>query len=621
MNASPDTSQRSASSTDRALAHARTAGGWLPWLGALVGLVWINGCIAFAMGFLGLSNILALSPWLLSGGTLIIVTPALLIWLASILARESRRSALANTLVLEASRQLLNPAKALEADTASLASAITKETGRLTAQTAAARDELQAFLTRYASERAEAEEALTQQSAQLRTQFDRIKAEREALDDLTDALDRQTKDMAELLPRQARQMADAAREAHQEIAASDTALSERIASMRDAAGDLQEQVSALDTLAKAAGQRTTTLANTLQRMDEHLTSANSKIDTAAKSGELAAKVAAETGLSLESAVANALDNAREATSYIKAETDRLSADMRGVMADLEAAGDQAEKSMKAAGVAARSNADDIESQIAHVSELLYRAAARATETAEAGLERARMRIERASAFLTGQDSDGAPVADDPGFSRAATGLRGLQRDEDLPPPPKPAVHLPEPEPEDETEVASPAGTAQSPLPPQAETAPVAAGDDEFISAFSEATGQARSKGNLTWRDLLSTMDEPPNRDGDAELLIDHLSKSDIRFPDTFRNRDTRRIAAAARKGEQARRRAILDAAPRQVNETRELFDTQEELRARAKRFLVVEEEDALRALQATTEGKQAPPPRLAAFLLLDAALT
>ena len=95
----------------------------------------------------------------------------------------------------------------------------------------------------------------------------------------------------------------------------------------------------------------------------------------------------------------------------------------------------------------------------------------------------------------------------------------------------------------------------------------------------------------------------------------------IRLNDIFRPKDKKKIAFAARKGDKQRRSAISQHAGRQVERVRQRLRGNLELMTLARDFLALEESDALNALENTHASNKNASPRLATYLLLDAAVT
>lgn len=136
-------------------------------------------------------------------------------------------------------------------------------------------------------------------------------------------------------------------------------------------------------------------------------------------------------------------------------------------------------------------------------------------------------------------------------------------------------------------------------------------------------------GNLGWKDIISDMsrddDDPAqlamkDREEVADMLINRLQGSGIALPEMFKPKAKRKIAEAARKGEVQRRTAILQNAGKQVERVTMRLRNDDELRDLARDFMEMEEADALMALEQTQKTSRNASSRLAAYLLLDAAI-
>ena len=119
------------------------------------------------------------------------------------------------------------------------------------------------------------------------------------------------------------------------------------------------------------------------------------------------------------------------------------------------------------------------------------------------------------------------------------------------------------------------------------------------------------------RDERSTL----SREETAEALLHQLQNSGIRLTDIFRPKDKKKIAVAARKGEDQRRSAINQQVGRQVERVKQRLRGNLEMMTLARDFLALEESDALNALENTHASSKNASARLATYLLLDAAVT
>tara|TARA_A100001391_G_scaffold177118_1_gene140711 strand:- start:52 stop:567 length:516 start_codon:yes stop_codon:yes gene_type:complete len=148
-------------------------------------------------------------------------------------------------------------------------------------------------------------------------------------------------------------------------------------------------------------------------------------------------------------------------------------------------------------------------------------------------------------------------------------------------------------------------------------------DDEDGSE-ERAAGDDRRQNSQHWRDIIADMERDDHttlpREENAEGVIDGLQRAGVRLGEIFRPRDKKRIASAARKGEGLRRKATADSAARHVQRVQSCLDEDRELMTMAREFLVIEEPDALMALEKTSHSSKNASARLSAFLLIDAAL-
>jgi len=113
---------------------------------------------------------------------------------------------------------------------------------------------------------------------------------------------------------------------------------------------------------------------------------------------------------------------------------------------------------------------------------------------------------------------------------------------------------------------------------------------------------------------------PLSREDTASALLEKLEASGVRLGEIFRPKDKKKIAMAARKGEKQRRMATRSQAGRQVERVKGRVRSDYDLAQLARDFVALETADALNALENTYASGNPASPRLAAFILLDAAL-
>lgn len=184
---------------------------------------------------------------------------------------------------------------------------------------------------------------------------------------------------------------------------------------------------------------------------------------------------------------------------------------------------------------------------------------------------------------------------------------------------------------------------------EAETQPMTLGSASSPILLSEphmpapANGSAKPNGHPTeWRDIIAdigqsdapmpprptpnppqprlTPDQPLPRETTAQELISRLQDSGIPLPTAFKSRDKKKIAAAARKDEKARRKVTRNVAGGEVDRVANRLNKDDRLMQLAQNFVTAEEAEALQTLNDTGNSGRHASPRLSAYLLVDAAL-
>lgn len=168
---------------------------------------------------------------------------------------------------------------------------------------------------------------------------------------------------------------------------------------------------------------------------------------------------------------------------------------------------------------------------------------------------------------------------------------------------------------------------REPIPPPFD--PFDDSDESIIDDVSEPLPNAIStptpppQGDAAWTSILTDLDRTEagelSREDTAELVIRRLENSGIPLANTFRPKDKKRIAGAARKGDAARQSAILTAARAEVDRVAKRLKADHDLAKLATDFVAMEAPDAIAALDRTQKSSRNASPRLSAFLLLDAA--
>ena len=145
------------------------------------------------------------------------------------------------------------------------------------------------------------------------------------------------------------------------------------------------------------------------------------------------------------------------------------------------------------------------------------------------------------------------------------------------------------------------------------------------NAVSEPRPQPQpSREEAGWSSILNDMDREAagemSREETAETVIRRLETAGVHLANVFRPKDKKKIAQAARKGEQQRRLAIQSAARNELERVARHVRGNDALADLAKDFVSMEAPDAIAALERTHATNRNASPRLSAFLLLDAAM-
>lgn len=612
------------------LEAARTAGSWMPWAGGALALLLWGGIVAWLVATVGITQIFAQPPLVLAGGFAAIFATGLALICAGIMAREGARSAEANQVVLTSARLLLEPAESTRTEVSSLAEAVARETQTLNKALSDTRSRLDALKHDIETSVQSALKAAEIVRADSEVLVHKMSSERQSLTQLSESLRNQSEALAKSIPRHAQMMSEAARAAQDQVRQADSTLDQRLRDLQETAGHLASRIDQLDTMGAESRKRAQNLGGALMRLDEQLVQSTRMVEAATKAGELASAAAKSTAESLRDTISDALGQAMKATETINARSAQAAEDARVAMAALKDAGVQAEATTRAAAHAARQHADETEKRIGQLSDHLFRNAAKATNAAEDGFERARQRIEKASQLVDRMKDDHAE--------------RGSSVDDLILEPPqaaKPPIDDLVLEKRQEATVtplfAGNDRISHKPIlfddirdPMQGDGF-----DDEELVLSNVAAPRAvpspdpffgpepqRATASGSWRGLLSGIEEMPAqvREQSAGAMIERLDRAGVRLSHIVKASDLRRIATAAHHGERQRRRAIRDVAPGEIQRVSRILETDRDLQQAARSFITHEEADALRVLSMAERAREDAAPRLSAYLLLDAAL-
>lgn len=653
---------------------AQHGGSWMVVGGFVAASMWIGAAAGVILGFYGVPALLALNPFILAGGAMGIAVPALLLVIAGYMGRTNRRASAANALVMSAATRLMAPAREAGTEGITFAEQMKQAAAEIDHAMAHALTAMKAMSGEIGDERMRLESVAYASADNARDLTERLSAERQALEGLARDLRSQLNQMNDAIPRQAEAMVEAARAATTEISQADELLDNQLEAMRSASEALAARLVDLDNLAREAGARTETLTFAISRIEEKLEQSRRTVDTAVRAGEIAAAAAMTTGDALKDAVSSAIEGARQANNEINQSTRAAAEEAAQALARLRQAGQEAAASLRSTEFAARAEVARIDrSAVLEGQKPKPPADPPPTVMAPPRMEPAPAPPSSQGPVNGGMNgknhTNGHSVtnghslkdeaskrplppprrATDPDedlFDAAADLLASAGRDEPAGKAPGPDVkHAPlelgkSIDPKDPNPVTLRRrfdDVQEEPAKPphpmrratdfaQAETgaSPEGRPAADPPSSVASPTAKTEQAGEMGWRDIISDMsrDDPMPRDREevADRLISRLQSSGIQLPEAFKPKMKRKIAEAARKGEQQRKAAILEHAGRQVERVTQRLRNDDDLRELAANFVEMEQDDALNALEQTQRTSRNASPRLAAYLLLDAAL-
>lgn len=605
---------------------AQHGGGWMLAAAFAVAALWTVGVLLGFFGLGGMALAEQISPMLLTAGGIAAFIPAFLIIMAGFMGRSTRRAAAANALVLEATSRLMMPAREAGTEGIAFAEQMKQAAAEVDLAMAHALTAMKAMAGEIGDERQRLESVSYATSDNARDLATRLAAERQALEALARELRSQISTMSEAIPRQAQMMISAARQASDEVGRADTALENRLGSMSRAGEDLSRRLESLDGLAREAATRTESLTFSITRIEDKLEHSRRTVDAAVRASEVAAAAAATTGDALKGAVASALDGARQANAEINSATRGAAEEAARALARLREAGEQAAYALRTASYAARIEGESLERRTG------IAAPEPAPSLAPPPLRQS-LSAPPASYANSQSTSGHAPNGNGqaPSYSNGNGRLPASRASMD----------------DDLFDASADAVIAASAVTPPT-GAPLVLGrdvtsregeplmlrrrhEDEQAPppelprrrASDQLTGPASNGSSL--RDIISDISReesgaPDDREQLAEALVSRLQSSGIPLGDVFRPRSKKRIAAANTKGNGPRREAIREQAGKEVERVSHRLRGDSRLMDMARQFALLEQADALAALEQTQSTSRNASARLAAFLLVDAAL-
>ncbi|MEM1035449.1 MAG: hypothetical protein AAGI14_01685 [Pseudomonadota bacterium] len=587
------------------LNEARFAGRWLMWTGWVLALLWWGAAFGGALALLGLERIDSLAPAVIIAGSIMLILPGLLMIIASLFAREQVRASASNALIVEAAAQLLQPLETTGKEAANFAQTMKQASSDVDKTMNHALTAMRAVSEELGDERQRLESVTYASADNARELATRLAEERTTLEHLSKDLQQQTETLSTAIPSQIKLMVDSATRASEDVAAAEDGLKSRLSSLDKTGQNLRNRIEALDHLASEAGKRNETLLYAISRMEEKLEQSRKTVETASRAGELAAAAATTTGDRLVDSVKAALDQAKQASREIQEQSFQASETAANALAKLKRAGQEASAAVKSAKL----ELDKVEPSSADTdlfAETEIEDTPPPLENGSALIEEERPSLNASPSRVTEEDLFEANAD-----RMADTILGGSSADEsfqtaepEIEIAPEPAVVMDAEFEDDDTENVN--------------------GIDHFEPAPTPAKPPVPVNGGTSLSDIIADMereDSPAlSREETAEQLIERLIESGINLSEIFKPRDKKKIALSARKGDSKRRISIRQSAGRQVERVRGRLRSDGDLMALARDFIALEESDALNALENTRDSKKHASPRLATYLLLDAAM-
>lgn len=632
---------------------AQHGGGWMVTLAYVSAILWLLGLAAAVVGLGGIAFVSQFHPALVVACAIGALIPALLMVAAGQMARANRRAAAANALVLEAAARLMAPAREAGHEGITFAEQMKQSASEIDRAMAHALSAMKAMAGEIGDERLRLESVSYAAADNARDLAERLGEERHALENLARDLRAQVTAMNEAIPRQAQLMVSAARAASEEVGRADAALEQRLIAMHHAGEELTRRLESLDDLARDASGRTEALTFSISRVEDKLEHSRRTVDAAVRASEVAAAAAATTGDALKNAVSSAIEGARHANAEINAATRAAAEEAARSLTKLRETGEQAAYALRAAGLAARLESEALD-RLAGPYMPAGSAAASAPLTPPAvrtpisapqpaqPFQNGPAQSPRPSAYgnaaITPPSAPSRPSMDDDLFEASAEAMIAAARaagDHDILDPAPAVSARPAPAAPVRHDDPPPAALRRRhddipPDPPRRRASDFAPTPSSHGSNGSHGAGgynghNGNGGGPAPWREIISDISKdqaPPQADREtvAEAVVERLQNSGIPLSDAFKPKAKRRIAEAAQRGEKDRHAATIEQGGKQFDRVVQRLRGDPRLADMAKQFVRFERADALAALEQTQSTSRNASPRLAAFLLLDAAL-
>lgn len=624
---------------------AHAAGSWMARAAWLLGAAWVAMVVTVVAAMLGFGAIASLT--FVQGAALAFTAlmPAGLLLFAGFAAQEGARAQAQARRLADAADRMMNPSPVAEAAVRRLGISVRGEIAALDRSMEEALGKLAAVDAIIARQTQAVDQAAATAQQGAGHLVSGLERERAALMHISSDLEAGVTRLGESILRQAQTVAGAAREAEGQLKSADAVLEGRLHAFGAAAQQIGERTGLLTQAAAATADSTGRLEGALAGALDMLAEATRLTEAARQSTEAATHAANATAGAVRDTTNRAIEDARRAADLIRSEAQSVEREAAIALERLREAGGAARLAAvdfrEATGAPApkrTASAPRVFSFIPGGKDRNSRADAR-RETEQLEAQRFAAQVARAAAAP--DDPRGRSFGEQFGPRIQARGAleekvaaergnserwnwRELMRAVDTEP-----THTQIREPAGRPRVtatpneyeAPPPVRRSAPVQPASAAPPVRPLDAPAMAPIGPRTAPAQvfalQAGTpiVTQRRAESTMFERPvAAPGRTAQMMDAIG---IRVGDVFSPAALERIAARARNGTQARRRAVRDAAPEAVLRLSERFETDPRAREEASRFLDAEGPRLADLLGRGRASMSADATR--AFLLIDAA--
>lgn len=643
---------------DRPLTSLRLverAGGWMATAAFVLAAAWVSATFTIAIAVLGPDRISALKSIETSALFFVAFLPAALLVFAGAAAREGVRAQAQARRLADAADRMMNPSPVAEAAARRLGISVRGEIAALDRSLGETLTKLQAVESVIARQTQAVDQAAVTAQQGAGHLVSGLERERGVLTKISEDLAAQAMRVSEAIGRQTQAIAVSAREADAQLRAADQVLEDRVQSFGATAALMGDRTAMLTQAAAQTSGSTQRLESALAGALDTLAKATSLTEAAKQSTESATLAANATAGAVRETTTRAIEDAKRAAELIRAEAQAIEREAGAALERLREAAEMARSAAEGARSATgalpprhpspataapasrpffftngagkeRKDADrrafdrmesDRLGQVARAPESEPRRTDDSWNSSSARLaEHPQARIsldetvqaERSNRERwTWRDMVGAIEADT--TAAVDTMERPALRPEAVPAPaPTRALVFAAPNDFEARPIIAPRrAVTPAPIRPAALSLPMPAQarpQQHPATASMAAAFAPRTPGE---RPIIT----PAPRNGDV------IAEAGLKLSEVFSLGALDRIAARARNGTQARRRAVRDAAPDAVERLSRLMDSDPRARQQAARFLEAEGARLADLLGRGRASMSADATR--AFLLLDAA--